>query len=187
VNIDRKEMVRLTEEHGGVWGISHVRRVMVLIELIGADQDYDQDVIWVATHLHDWGAYPHWAEEGVHHAVRSKVIAEQFLTERGYPADFITRVLEVIEFHHDPHPARSIEAILLCDADALDFLGVVGVLRIFSKQTKNLRKAFDIVKQKRAALADCLVLEAAKVIAVERVAQTDALLAAFEQETFGYF
>ena len=96
-------------------------------------------------------------------------------------------MLECIEYHHSPDPARSIEAILLCDADALDFLGVVGVLRDFSKNAKDLHKAYEITRKRRAKLPDALILDASKSLAVARIQRMDDLLAAFEAETFGCF
>jgi uncharacterized protein len=187
MDVDRDELVTLTEQYGGAWGIQHTRRLLHLIDLIGADQTYDADVVWVAAHLHDWGGYAEWLQDGVDHAARSKQVAADFMQERAYPADFATCVLECIEFHHSPDPTRRIEAILLCDADALDFLGVTGVLRDFSKNAKNLRKAYEITQKRRAKLPGSLVLDASKHIASARIQRMDDLFAAFEEETAGCF
>jgi uncharacterized protein len=187
MNIDRDELVALTERYGGAWGIQHTRRLLHLIDLIGAEQTYDADVVWVAAHLHDWGGYAEWLQDGVDHAGRSKQVAANFMQARAYPADFAARVLECIAFHHSPDPTRSIEAILLCDADALDFLGVTGVLRDFSKNAKNLRKAYEITQKRRVKLPGSLVLDVSKQIAAARIARMDDLFAAFEEETAGCF
>ena len=56
--IDKEEIVRLTEEYGGPWGINHTRRLLQLISIIGKGQPYDAVGVWVAAHLHDWGGYP---------------------------------------------------------------------------------------------------------------------------------
>ena len=131
MNINREEIVELTETQGKAWGINHVRRLLALIDVIGEDQDYDKDVVWVATHLHDWGGYGEWKQPGVDHVERSLQVAGDYMKEQGYPEDFLDHVMECIGTHHSGDPNRSIEAILLSDADALDFLGVIGVLRIF--------------------------------------------------------
>lgn len=187
MNIDREELVRLTEKYGGSWGIMHIRRLLTLIDHLGAGRTYDADALWVAAHLHDWGGYKPWLQEGVDHAVRSAQIAETFLKERDYPVDFSRLVLECITYHHSSSPDRSLEAILLCDADALDFLGVVGVLRDFSKNSKDMKKAYETTRKRRASLPDKLVLETSKVLAVQRLQRMDDLLAAFEEESFGFF
>ena len=111
---DRAEIVRLTEEYGGQWGINHTRRLLQLIEIIGQSLQYD-------------------------HALRSKQVAESFLREQDFPPELIEAVLECIEQHHPGGANRRIESILLSDADALDFLGAVGVLRDFSKKPNDLR------------------------------------------------
>ena len=48
------------------------------------------------------------------------------------PAAWTNLVLEAIEFHHGGAEGRSIEAMLLSDADALDSLGVLGILKEFA-------------------------------------------------------
>ena len=187
MNIDRDEITRLTEEHGGRWGINHTRRLLHLIASIGNGQPYDSEVVWVSAHLHDWGAYTPWAQAGVDHALRSKQVAETFLAERKYPEDFSTRVLECIEFHHSGDPNRSIESILLSDADTLDFLGVVGVMRDCAKSPKDLKGAVETIKKRRERLPNMIRLDKSKTIAAKRIKEMDELLAAFEEETAGYF
>jgi uncharacterized protein len=186
-DIDRDEIVRLTEEYGGQWGISHTRRLLHLISLIGEGQQYNTNAVWLAAHLHDWGGYQPWAEKGVDHALRSKQVAETYLTERGCPEDLKRLVLECIEHHHHGDPNRSPEAILLIDADALDFLGVVGVLRDFSKNPRDLRKGYEAAKKRRATLPAMLCLEKSRDLARQRIQHMDELLARFEADSWGYF
>jgi uncharacterized protein len=185
--IDRDEIVRLTEGYGGQWGIQHTRRLLHLIEVIGAGVEYDEEVVWLAAHLHDWGGYPSRAQPGLDHAERSRVVAESFLRERGYDQERMARVLEAIAFHHRGGAGRSIESILLSDADALDFLGVVGVLRDFSRNPQDMRKGYQGARSHRERLPQSLVLDASKALAACRIRQMDELLAAFEEDTFGCF
>lgn len=96
-------------------------------------------------------------------------------------------VLECIEHHHSGDSDRSLEAILLRDADVLDFLGVVGVLRDFSKNPRDLRKGYETVRKRREKLPQILFLKESKELATERIKQMDELLAEFEADSFGYF
>jgi HD superfamily phosphodiesterase len=188
MNINRDEIVQLTETQGKDWGINHVRRLLALIDEIGKDRDYDRDVVWVATHLHDWGAYGEWKQPGVDHVERSLVVAGDYLKEHDYPEDFAAHVMECIGTHHTGDPNRSIEAILLSDADALDFLGVIGVMRIFSKNPKEMRKAYDdINRRKEKLLAGGIVLDRSKEIAAERVQQMEWLFTTLEENSSGHF
>jgi uncharacterized protein len=188
MNLDRNEIEHLTEEYGGQWGINHTRRLLELIAIIGEGQQYNSEAVWVAAHLHDWGAYPAWAQKDVDHAARSVQVAEAFLTERDCPEDLKALVSECIALHHTGERTnRSMESILLFDADVLDFLGVVGVLRDFSKNPKEMRKAFDTIQKRRAKLPGMIVLDKSKEIAALRLIQMDALLATFEQDSWGHF
>jgi uncharacterized protein len=187
MNIDRNELAQLTEEYGGPWGINHTRRLLRLIVIIGEGQAYNSDALWVAAHLHDWGAYGKWAQPGVDHALRSRQVAEAFLAERNYPPDDAKLILDCIEYHHADNSARCLEVQLLSDADALDFLGVVGVLRDVSKNARDLRKAFDISRKRRAKLPGLLCFATSKAIAAQRLADMDALFAQFEADSFDCF
>jgi len=185
--IDRDEIVRLTEEYGGAWAINHTRRLLQLVAILGEGLTYDADALWLAAYLHDWGGYPPWAQPGVDHALRSTQVAEAFLAERGLPEAGRSLVLECIALHHAPGSDRSVEAALLRDADALDFLGVVGILRDFSKNPRDLRKAYAETMKRRAKLPGMLIIPRAQAIASERVREMDEFLACFEAETFGCF
>ena len=187
MNIDRDEIVRLTEEYGGQWGINHTRRLLHLVSIIGEGQVYNADVVWLAAHLHDWGGYPKWAQAGVDHVQRSMQVAVTFLADKNLTVNEARLVLECIEFHHIGDPTKSIESTLLCDADALDFLGVVGVLRDFSKNPNDLRKAYETTKKRREKLPKLLQLDKSKAVAAQRIQTMDQFLAAFEADSFGCY
>ncbi len=178
------EIIGLTEKYGGLWGLNHTRRLLKLIDIISKGQDYDTEIVWVAAHLHDWGGYSTWAQEGVDHAVRSKQVASQVLPQLGYSANFIDKVLECIETHHQGGSNRCIEAQLLSDADALDFLGVVGVMRDFAKKPKDLKNACAAVKKRMSQLPELLCLQRSKAIAELRLQEMSWLIERFEEETF---
>lgn len=184
---DKNEISRLTMEFGGEWGINHTRRLLELINYIGAEQNYNNEVVWVAAHLHDWGAYPRWTQVNVDHAIRSAQVAEEFLSEHEIPAAEINHIVECIRLHHVCGPHRSIESILLSDADILDFLGVVGILRDFSKNPKELRKAYEITLSRKDKLPGLLVLEKSKEIAAKRIEEMNKVMTWFDQDTFSHF
>ena len=81
----------------------------------------------------------------------------------------------------------STEAILLRDADVLDFLGVVGILRDFSKSPKDLRKGYETTKKRREKLPKTLFFEKSQELAKTRLRQMDKFLAIFETDSFGCF
>ena len=184
---DKGEIIRLTEEYGGAWGLNHACRLLSLISIIDIDQQYDREAVWLAAHLHDWGAYPPFVKRDFDHALRSRQVAEQFLADYDLDPGFVALVLECIAFHHCADSNCSIEAILLADADALDFLGPVGVLRDFSKNPKNLRLAYEITCRRRGTIPTQLRLEKSKEFASELLRRMDLLLSWFEENSFGHF
>ncbi len=181
-----EDLPRLTLEYGKDWGINHTQRLLKLISSIGKGQKYDPDVVWLAAHLHDWGAYPFWAQKDVDHALRSSEVAKSWLAERGCPPQILDQVIESISLHHNPDiKTRSIESILLYDADALDFLGVIGIVRDFSKNPRELRKAYDISIKRRQTLPGTLFLNTSITMAVERINEMDQFFFRLDQETWG--
>ena len=182
-----EELAALTEAHGGAWGLNHARRLLHLIRILGAGVPHDPEVVTLAVWLHDWGAYPAWALPGVDHAARSGEVAARVLAERGCPPALCGRVAACVALHHSAGAGDAPEAVLLCDADALDFLGTIGVLREFSRRPKDLRLAFEAIRQRRERLPGRLVLPAARKLAEARVAAMDSLLGTFEAESFGCF
>jgi len=187
MQVDREEIAALTQEYGGQWGINHTLRLLQLVAIIGEGQSYNSEALWLAAHLHDWGGYSKWAQKDVDHAARSAEVAQAFLTERGCDPALKDLVLECIRLHHSGGPNRSLESQLLSDADALDFLGVVGVLRDFSKNPRDMRKAYDATRKRRAKLPDTLCLAKSKELAGDRIPQMDELLQRFEDQSWGYF
>lgn len=126
-------------------------------------------------------------KDGVDHCTRSREIAEEFLSQRNCPEMFTEHVLECIEHHHSGDPNQSIEAILLSDTDALDFIGTVGIFRILSKFSGNPRAAIERVKQRYVTSKNVLCLESSRTLAVPRLEETERLINSFEDETFGLF
>jgi hypothetical protein len=60
---------------------------------MGGDS-YDWEVVWLAAHLHDWGAYKPWAEAGRDNLAASVRVAASFLAEEACDDEVKTKVLE---------------------------------------------------------------------------------------------
>lgn len=185
--MDKDKIIQLTKEYGGEYGLNHTGRILNIVSLIDEGLNYNRDVVWVSAHLHDWGAYPKWVKGGVDHTIRSKQVAEEFLMAEGCKEDFICHVLECIEYHHGSNETRSVESQLLIDADAIDFMGVVGVLREFSTKPREMRKAVESAKNRMEKNMKFIRFEQSKKIAEERIKRAEILLAEFEEEAFGIF
>jgi uncharacterized protein len=115
------------------WGYSHSRRDYQLArELAAADRvSLDDDVLFAAAYLHDMAAFEPWEKSGVDHADQAAAIVDTVLKNTGFPMNKIEAVRGAIRTHMFERNPVGPEALYLHDADALDWLGVVGVARIF--------------------------------------------------------
>jgi len=115
------------------WGLSHSMRDYALAkELAAADQvTLDDDVIYAASYLHDVAAFAPFRKQGVDHQDEAARIVEALLAGTGFPMSKIDAVRGAIRTHMFARDPVGPEAIYLHDADALDWLGAIGVARAF--------------------------------------------------------
>jgi uncharacterized protein len=114
-------------------GRSHIERVLKNAKEIGKREGADLAIIEVATILHDMfeSKETHSNIEGFRHEVQGALEAKSILGTLGFDRQFIEAVSHCIESHRKrtgPEP-RTIEAKCLFDADKLDCIGAIGVLR----------------------------------------------------------
>lgn len=116
------------------WGYSHsVRDYELAKELAAADGvKLDDDVLFAAAYLHDVAAFPAFSKAGVDHQDEAANIAESLLAGTGFPMAKIEAVRGAIRTHMFGRDPVGPEAIYLHDADALDWLGAIGVARVFA-------------------------------------------------------
>ena len=116
------------------WGYSHSRRDYALArELAAADHvTLDDDVLFAAAYLHDMAAFPPWENEKLDHSDVAADIVHTILKGTGFPMAKIDAVRGAIRTHMFYRDPKGPEALYLHDADALDWLGAVGVARIMA-------------------------------------------------------
>ena len=118
------------------WGYSHCVRDYVLAkELASADRTrLDDDVLYAAAYLHDMAAFAPWdrEKEGIDHADEAARIVDTVLRGTGFPMEKIDAVRNAIRTHMFDRTPVGPEAVYLHDADALDWLGAIGVARIMA-------------------------------------------------------
>jgi uncharacterized protein len=181
------DIQQMTEEYGEGWGLPHVNRVLKLIALIRAEVPHDADVLTWATYLHDWGAFPHYVQAGVPHALRSAQIAEQEILPETHFTDAQKKILlEAIEKHdyQDQRPVVSSEALLLREADWLDMLGTIGLAREFAWGPNNLRLCYNRIIKHRDAVQHRFTLPIAQPIAAQRIDAMNTILNQILDEGF---
>lgn len=115
------------------WGLSHSTRDYELAkELAAADGvKLDDDVLYAAAYLHDVAAFAPFAKATVDHQDEAARIVEALLEGTGFPMAKIDAVRGAIRTHMFGRDPVGPEAIYLHDADGLDWLGAIGVARVF--------------------------------------------------------
>jgi hypothetical protein len=131
----RQQVVELAKQHfqNPAWGYSHcVRDYELARELAAADKvKLDDDVLFAAAYLHDIAAFAPWEKPALDHQDVGAEAVGRILTDMGFPVAKLDAVRGAIRTHmYDREPVGP-EALYLHDADALDWLGAVGVARIF--------------------------------------------------------
>lgn len=114
-----------------VHGFGHIERVYRLCEQIGRAEGADLEILLTAALLHDaQGSHPGEGARNDHH-LRSAEFTGKLLAEMGWEGSRIHAVQECIIAHRyrkDDVP-QSLEAKVLFDADKLDVVGAIGVVR----------------------------------------------------------
>ena len=110
-------------------GWEHVQRVYQLALHIAQQEGADPFIVGVAALLHDLGRLTH--DETRHHADLSVIHARDLLTRYQVPPDKQEAILHAIDAHSFSKglQPRTLEARIVRDADRLDSLGAIGILR----------------------------------------------------------
>ena len=125
----------------------HQPRLYALTQQVGQGMPYNDEVVFAAAYLHDLGVFvghrpeqpkalAHW-----NHVAYAVERAPAILGEVGFPPELIPPVLRAIETHQPRDTPESIEAAILRDADILEQLGAVGILRAIAKVGRDTRYA----------------------------------------------
>jgi uncharacterized protein len=172
---------------------SHQPRLYQLATLLAEGKPFDDDVLYAAAWLHDIGVFiGHRPEDPVALAKWDNVAyalkeAPGLLQRFGFPGDKIAAVIEVIRTHLPSGLPSSFEGILLRDADILEQLGVVGILRTVSKIGRDTRfttfeHALRVLQRNAEQLPGQLQLDSARTLAQHRLQILNAFLSAAEDE-----
>jgi len=111
-------------------GWEHVERVYKLALHIAQQEGANPFIVGMAALMHDLGRTS--ASDGTrHHADLSEIAAAELLTAYQVPPEAQQEILHAIEAHSFSRgiEARTLEARVVRDADRLDGLGAIGVLR----------------------------------------------------------
>ena len=188
IHLTLHDIAQMTLQFGEGWAIAHAQRLLELIKQIGADLSYDFCILELAAYMHDWGAFPKYIQKDVEHAIRSRQVVEaEVLPYLDLTAAQKIILLETIELHdyRDMRPTQSNEALLLREADMLEFLGMIGMARDFARGPRNVETCTKRILSRRAAIQGRFSLPRAQEIARIRLERMEMSLQWLNEESFG--
>ncbi len=125
-------------------GFGHILRVVRLAEQLATAEGADLEVVRAAALLHDiGGASTDDTRQGHQHTSARR--AGEILREEGWPEEKIRAVQHCIRAHRFRDPSeqpQSLEARVLFDADKLDAIGAVGVVRAIAYAVQAQQQIF---------------------------------------------
>jgi len=189
IRLTLDDVIQLTLQVGENWAVAHAKRLIELIKQISADIPYDPHIMELAAYMHDWGAVPKYIQRDVEHAIRSRQVVEaEILPCLDLNPTQKTILLETIELHdyRDLRPTQSNEALLLREADMLEFLGMIGMARDFARGPRNVETCYKRILSRRADIQGRCTLPRAQEIARLRIERMNIFLKELEAESLGF-
>lgn len=189
-----KELYNILNKSGAhpALGWKHCQRVYHLAKELSQHLTLDEEIIYVAAMLHDTGKYPMYALPNMDHALRSKGIAMNLLKGYQLEHDKLAKILEAIEFHmYYSEPGNSDEAVYVRDANILDNLGNIGIMKIFSlvgydELLNSPEEALIRIQTFAEALPKKVYSKTGRRIAVKRREEIMRFLAGIKRQTSEY-
>ena len=176
--------------HHPAWGWQHSERnYRIALQLARGDSlRVDEDVLFAAAFLHDMAAFMPCADAKLEHGECAARQSGAILRAAGFPMEKLPAVQAAERGHmYYSDPGTQPEAIVLHDADSLDFLGDIGAARMLSLTGENAESFARVVKTLRSFVRDIpprLITKTAKQIGAERAAELSRFLDTLDAETF---
>lgn len=134
----RSRLETFAEQHfrHPAWGYAHCRRDYALARVLASEDGVvlDDDVLFAASYIHDIAAFKPWEnpDPKVDHSDVGAEALGPVLLEMGFPASKLPAVRAATRTHMYYRTPDAPEAVYLHDADALDWLGAIGIARILA-------------------------------------------------------
>jgi uncharacterized protein len=176
--------------HHPAWGWQHSERnYRIALELAKGDGlRVDTDVLFAAAFLHDMAAFMPCVDTKLEHGECAAQQTGAILRAAGFPMEKLPAVEAAERGHmYYSNPGKQPEAIVLHDADSLDFLGDIGGARMISLTGASAESFVREVKTLRSFVRDIpprLITKTAQAMGTVRAAELERFLDALNAETF---
>jgi len=165
---------------GTAHSYEHVNRVVKIATFLAKNEKANVEMVQIGALLHDMG----WAAGNPHNETAAK-LAKEILKEINYPSEKSEKIVTII-LHHPlafKDKLETLEEKIVWDADKIDLLGVIGVVRAFHWLSN---KPFEAVVKtcfdELIPIYDLLNTQTAKKIVKRRYREMMGFLSALKRE-----
>jgi uncharacterized protein len=171
----------------------HQPRVYALATRIADGMEYDDDILFAAAWMHDLGVFTgHRPKDPAqlsawNHVPYTIRRSRELLTTWGFPVEKLEGVEAAIRYHQAEDEPITAEGILMRDADILEQLGAIGILRAAVKVGRDTRyRSFSsivpILSEAVNHLANQTRLTSSKIMAESRARMLRSFITAIHDE-----
>jgi len=171
------------------WGWQHSERDYRMAVRLAKDDHLkiDEDALFAAAFLHDMAAFRP-CEKKIPHGKCAAQQSPAILKKVGFPMQKIA-IVQQAEIGHMFYsdPGKDPTAIVLHDADSLDFLGDIGAARIISltgKKAPSFAPAIKTLRKFVKGIPPRLITRAARRIGKKRAAELETFIETLQKETY---
>ncbi len=174
----------------------HQPRLYALACRLAQEMEFDADILFAAAWMHDLGVFPGHRPsdpetlERWDHLPYTVLRSRELLAGWGFPEGKLDGVAEAIRTHQPKEQPATVEGVLLRDADILEQLGAIGVLRAMVKVGRDTRydtftSVIPVLRGALEYLPTELRLDISKDLASPRVEFLRFFLSSLEEEAAG--
>ncbi|SDB95179.1 HD domain-containing protein [Geotoga petraea] len=184
--INKSEELLTNADLDGNHDLEHILRVVYNAKLIADTVECDKEVVIISALLHDIGRSKKMLNKynikKGHHANTGAKIAYEFLKSLNYPkAKEVSYAISVHNFSKGVIP-ETIEAKILQDADRLDAIGYVGIMRVFADERGDIQGKIQHFYDKLLKLKDGMHTKKGKELAEEKHERIEKYLKGLHEE-----
>ena len=175
----------------------HQPRLYALACRLAEGMEFDDDILFAAAWMHDLGVFlghrPEDPAELQHwdHVPYTVARSRELLTAWGFPPEKLLGVEAAIRTHQAKDEPVLVEAVILRDADILEQLGAIGILRAVVKVGRDTRyrtftSIIPVLRRSLEELPGKLRLQTSKDLAASRVELLRSFISSIEGEAAGH-
>lgn len=171
---------KMSELNGTAHSYEHVKRVVKIASFLAKKEKANVELVQIGALLHDIG----WAAGRPHNETGAE-LAKKILEETNYSKEEIEKIAGIILRHPLAFKDKleALEEKIVWDADKIDLLGVIGVVRAFHwLSNKPFEAVVKTCFEEQTTIYDSLNTQTAKKIAKGRHREMMAFLSALKKE-----